>query len=110
MPLTQCNGTLLTYNDGGNIKILFNRISDGQYCAQVSDLNGKDSCEGEGGGPLQFIPSGSELAKVVGIVAFGISCDTRYPSVYTRVAHYLDWIESHVWPNNQIVSQQLNTN
>lgn len=51
------------------------------------------------GGPLQYFPSNeSAVATVIGIVSFGIGCGSRLPSVYTRVAYYLDWIEPIVWP------------
>lgn len=52
---------------------------------------------GQLGGPLQIFVGDSTMAHVVGIVSFGISCNTALPSIYTRVAYYLNWIESHVW-------------
>lgn len=54
---------------------------------------------GDSGGPLQIYSPDEKMAKVVGVVSFGISCDSVWPGVYTRVAYYLDWIESNVWPN-----------
>lgn len=65
-------------------------------------VSGKDSCEGDSGGPLQYFPPTSKIATVVGIVSFGISCGTILPSIYTRVAYYVDWIEPYVWPNGVI--------
>lgn len=35
-----------------------------------------------------------------GITSFGLSCGSTFPSVYTRVASRISWIESHVWPEN----------
>lgn len=98
MPLSDCNRTLLKYNEFVNHAAFRNGISEGQYCAY--DPEGRrDSCEGDSGGPLQIFPPGSKLATVVGIVSFGISCGTPLPGIYTRVAYYISWIESHVWPN-----------
>lgn len=58
-----------------------------------------DSCLGDSGGPLQyFADKDSGIATVLGIVSVGFSCATALPSLYTRVAFYLDWIESIVWP------------
>ncbi|XP_055836989.1 serine protease Hayan-like [Episyrphus balteatus] len=72
-------------------------LIDGQYCAYDRD-NKKDSCEGDSGGPLQLVRDSKHLS-IVGVVSYGISCGSAIPSVYTRVAYYLDWIESIVWPS-----------
>lgn len=110
VPLAQCNTTLLVYNQDANSMALRNGISESQLCAHDSDANGKkDTCQGDSGGPLQIIPSDSELAKVVGIVSFGITCASPYPSIYTRVASYIDWIEPYVWPNNEINAPSIST-
>lgn len=96
MPSAQCNSTLLEIGKKTNSAALRNGIDDGQYCAyDPNEMS--DSCQGDSGGPLQFFPDDSKTAHVVGIVSFGISCATRLPSLYTRVAHYLDWIEPIVW-------------
>lgn len=96
MPLAKCNETLINFNKNANFAALQNGISQGQYCAY--DPNGKtDSCKGDSGGPLQMFHGNSKMATVVGIVSYGISCGTELPSVYTRVAYYIDWIETHVW-------------
>lgn len=103
VPLSQCNKTLLEYNQHAHQKPLRNGITEGQYCTHDVDPNGKkDTCEGDSGGPLQVLPAYSTTPKVVGIVSFGVACGSPYPSIYTRVAHYLDWIESNVWPNDEI--------
>lgn len=96
MPLNECNTILTEYNKQANQPALLNGIDDGQYCAH--DPQGHDSCQGDGGGPLQFIPNDSKVAHVVGIISFGISCGTPFPAIHARVAHYLDWIEPIVWP------------
>ncbi|KZC05938.1 Serine protease snake, partial [Dufourea novaeangliae] len=62
----------------------------------------KDTCQGDSGGPLQIVhPKNSCLFQVVGITSFGIGCAfPNNPGVYTRVAHYLNWIEDIVWPEH----------
>lgn len=81
-----------------NQKALRNGIKDSQYCACDPDGK-KDTCEGDSGGPLQIIMPESLMGTVVGVVSFGIACGTQYPSIYSRVAFYIDWIEALVWPN-----------
>lgn len=99
MLLEECNTTLLDSNKILNFATLRTGVSEGQYCA-YDPKAGNDSCQGDSGGPLQFFSDNtSGIATVVGIVSFGIGCGSTLPGIYTRVAHYLDWIESVVWPN-----------
>lgn len=100
MPLSQCNETLLDYNKNANLRSLRNGLGGGQYCAYSPAR--QDSCQGDSGGPLQIYPPNANHARVVGIVSFGISCGTQYPGVYTRVAYYIDWIATNVWPEGVI--------
>lgn len=95
MPLSQCNETYLKYNSQANFAALRNGLDDSQYCA--SDAI-SDTCQGDSGGPIQVFHN-NKTAHIVGIVSFSISCGTRIPGVYTRVAYYSDWIAAHVWPN-----------
>jgi secreted trypsin-like serine protease len=58
--------------------------------------NGQDSCQGDSGGPLlgnEAQGTGSQ----VGIVSFGKGCGLKlFPGVYSRVDHYIAWIERTV--------------
>lgn len=57
--------------------------------------------QGDSGGPLQ-VPTNSNpycQYRVVGVVSFGPPCGIGFPGVYTRVAAYVSWIESIVWPD-----------
>ncbi|CAK9825266.1 unnamed protein product [Anthophora retusa] len=75
---TYCN---LIYN---------NVIHDTQLCAYDSTTV-KGHCNGDSGGPLMV------NGKLHGIVSWSMNCaDVVYPSVYTRVSSYIDWIEKHV--------------
>lgn len=100
-----------------NERSLSNGIVDSQVCA--GDLTGmKDTCQvgechyglvylcqyrqhlqGDSGGPIQ-VSTMNEMQivyHVVGVTSFGSACATTLPGVYTRVSHYLDYIESIVW-------------
>jgi secreted trypsin-like serine protease len=63
------------------------RITDGMLCA--GDGNGKDSCNGDSGGPL------IENDVLVGIVSWGGKCGVN-SGVYTRVSYVLDYINDIV--------------
>ncbi|XP_026284754.1 serine protease snake-like isoform X2 [Frankliniella occidentalis] len=75
-----------------------NGILDSHLCAGSP---GKDSCEGDSGGPLQLFPTDPYcMFHVVGVVSFGQFCGFNTPGVYARVSHYLPWIEGAVWPSS----------
>jgi len=79
-------------------------ITPNMICA--GDAEGgwlKDSCQGDSGGPLQVIHRRNQcLFQVIGITSFGRGCaNINSPGVYTRVSHYLPWIENIVWPQEE---------
>lgn len=108
MPLHECNRTLWQYNEKRDLPVFRNGIDDSQYCAH-DPIGNQDSCQGDSGGPLQTIRSYAKLPKVVGIVSFGIGCGHGLPGIYTRVAHYVDWIGSYVWPNGKVEPLRIYT-
>ncbi|CAL1683671.1 unnamed protein product [Lasius platythorax] len=60
-----------------------------QVCAYDPKVE-KGSCHGDSGGPLTVD------GKLVGLVSWARGCaSTAYPTVYTRVVSYLDWIKSN---------------
>ncbi|KAF9419876.1 hypothetical protein HW555_003709 [Spodoptera exigua] len=74
-----------------------------QLCAGKMG-GGVDACQGDSGGPLQVkiplpILNQGTMHYVVGVTSFGIGCALPgLPGVYTKVAKFIDWIESVVWP------------
>ncbi|XP_022184090.2 chymotrypsin BI [Nilaparvata lugens] len=65
-------------------------IEKHQLCTDGS--KGKSTCQGDSGGPL-VIKEGNEYTQI-GIVSFGLrDCETKWPSVYTRVNVFLPWIQ-----------------
>ncbi|XP_046396317.1 serine protease persephone-like [Ischnura elegans] len=94
----ECN-TSLHEAQGRSIHLIPRGVeAEGQLCA--GDRNGKkDTCLGDSGGPLQFNGKGTQsLISVAGITSFGLKCGLSLPAVYTRVSHYVNWIEQIVWP------------
>eukprot|EP01023_Acetabularia_acetabulum_P003679 TRINITY_DN11521_c0_g2_i1.p1 TRINITY_DN11521_c0_g2~~TRINITY_DN11521_c0_g2_i1.p1 ORF type:complete len:496 (-),score=48.93 TRINITY_DN11521_c0_g2_i1:256-1743(-) len=71
-----------------------------------------DSCAGDSGGPLIVTDDSSYMGNhsrdyQAGIVSWGpgqacVSGITRFPGVYTRVSAYVDWIDSILYPNNNL--------
>ncbi|XP_052132061.1 serine protease snake-like, partial [Frankliniella occidentalis] len=72
-----------------------------QLCAGGGEHN-RDTCQGDSGGPLQMRANPSNditcIYRIVGVVSFGPPCGLGKPGIYTRVASYVPWIESVVWP------------
>ncbi|XP_065206833.1 modular serine protease-like [Planococcus citri] len=74
--------------------------SDSMICAG-DILTGNDACQGDAGSPLQIpVPGQICMWNVIGITSFGpgICGNLKTPAVYTKVAFYIDWIQSIVWP------------
>ncbi|XP_014486729.1 PREDICTED: chymotrypsin-2-like [Dinoponera quadriceps] len=60
-----------------------------QVCA-YDPTTSKGSCNGDSGGPLTV------GGKLVGLVSWAYGCaSTNYPTVYTRVVSFLDWINAN---------------
>lgn len=49
--------------------------------------------QGDSGGPFT-VPDNLSRPVIIGLTSFGISlgCELGYPSVFTRITSYLDWI------------------
>lgn len=57
---------------------------------------GKDTCTGDGGGPLICVGDDYHFVQV-GIVSWGVGCgDAHVPGLYTNVAKFRGWIDDHL--------------
>ena len=78
------------------------RLGRGQLCAGGD--RGRDSCEGDSGGPLmrreQLDPDDFTRYYLLGLVSFGAKrCGSEsLPGVYTDITAYLDWILDNIEP------------
>lgn len=55
--------------------------------------------QGDSGSPLMWLNRGQYY--LIGLVSFGFRCgEFGYPSVYTRVSNYVEWIEDKIKRNN----------
>ncbi|XP_064542286.1 serine protease grass-like [Drosophila montana] len=82
-------------------------IRKSQLCA--GNL-GKDSCNGDSGGPLLYLSEYNENQRYVqfGIVSYGSpSCGNGYPAVYTNVGSYMRWIADKIIANYIYISHKI---
>ncbi|XP_076751967.1 serine protease snk-like [Xylocopa sonorina] len=78
-------------------------IDENLICAiDTNSSRRSDACTGDSGGPLLI--SNENGQSVIGITAFGQSCGSSAPGVYTAVYSYLNWIEEQVWASHNLLS------
>ncbi|KAK1343150.1 hypothetical protein QTO34_015925 [Cnephaeus nilssonii] len=67
-------------------------IKEDMICA--GDINKKDSCKGDSGGPLSCHIDG--VWTQIGLVSWGLGCAKSLPGVYTNVIYYQKWIKATI--------------
>jgi secreted trypsin-like serine protease len=87
--VAECNERMGACNCGTDVQAT-------HICVYNTAAN-QGSCNGDSGGPMNCQFGGRTV--VAGITSWGISsggaCRQDYPSVYTRVSKYLDWITTN---------------
>ncbi|KAI8426731.1 hypothetical protein MSG28_014432, partial [Choristoneura fumiferana] len=93
--------TLTKFTDtecrAGPIESIFNNtvhVCYGDYNSSAGP------CWGDNGGPLTIINHRLHcMYTMVGITSYGVGCgNPGQPTYYTKISHYVPWIESIVWP------------
>ncbi|XP_017861594.1 PREDICTED: serine protease 3-like [Drosophila arizonae] len=69
-------------------------LSEKMICMSTS--SGKSTCQGDSGGPLIYKEDNNNY--LIGITSFGLArdCEIGFPTIFTRVTSYLDWIGQHI--------------
>lgn len=70
-------------------------ITDLHLCT-IDHMNRNELCKGSGGSSVGTSMEGKYFTH--GLTSFGMGCGHGFPSVATRVASYIEWIEGIVWP------------
>lgn len=57
---------------------------------------GKDTCQGDSGGSIDFKDTNTGRFYSLGVVSWGNGCAAvNHPGVYTKLVNYLDWIQTN---------------
>jgi hypothetical protein len=71
-----------------------NQVRDSQVCIFDRATQARGACNGDSGGPLVCRSGPDAPWELVGATSWGRSgCATDYPSVYTRVSSFKQWID-----------------
>lgn len=68
------------------------KVRDYMMCTYTTV--GEGSCKGDSGSPLLL------NGKVAGLSSWGKHCGGGYPNVYTRVASFIDWVQTTMEKNS----------
>jgi len=70
-------------------------VTDLQVCIYDRATQARGACNGDSGGPLVCEKNGGW--ELVGVTSWGrTGCATDFPSVYTRVSAYYDWVNEQI--------------
>lgn len=86
VPLIDTDLCRQAYNNSASMT-----VPEGYICAAYFGEGGKNACHGDSGGPLAVD------GRLAGIVSWSYGCaEPDYPTVYTDVAYYRNWIDKEM--------------
>jgi len=92
--------------DGLNDRFICSKgIFGGDRLNAIGETVISGSCPGDSGGPLT-VPDENGRSTLVGVVSGGIGCGDGFPSWYTRVSFYKDWISCIIEKSLQFDNNQ----
>lgn len=77
-------------------------VPESMICAGLTALGGKDTCNGDSGGPLLYKSSSLSSddggkQSIIGITSFGLGCARpNFAGYYTRISYYEDFIKDTI--------------
>lgn len=84
VPIVEQDICVKAYEDLGG-------VPEGQICAALFGIGGKDACQNDSGGPLTID------GRLAGVASWGYGCGRpEFPGVYTEIAHYRTWIDKKI--------------
>lgn len=94
VPHDTCNASF--FDGSSSVELALGIVNEWQICAGEI---GKDTCQGDSGGPLAVFNTDHKcMYTVIGVTSLGRLCGSIIPGVYTRIYHYVPWIERTAWP------------
>ncbi|XP_077598262.1 hepatocyte growth factor activator serine protease isoform X2 [Stigmatopora nigra] len=89
--LREAGVRLIRHEDCRKPEVYGDHVTGDMICAGIRGC--VDACQGDSGGPLACAKDGVHF--LYGIVSWGDKCEASgKPGVYTKVANYVDWINS----------------
>lgn len=79
-------------DSASDCKNYYSTLVSSQMCTKPQYNSNADSCQYDSGGPVYYAP---QRQYVVGVISSGLYCGTQKPSINTKVASFLSWIESN---------------
>ncbi|CAH1786490.1 unnamed protein product [Owenia fusiformis] len=98
--LQEAHIPVLTYEEcSWEVRLLI-YLRQTHLCISNGDDDVPVACQGDSGGPLSCLvtdSAGNERWTVSGITSFGLAGCEGFPSIYTKVASYRDWILDRIY-------------
>ncbi|KAF6215302.1 hypothetical protein GE061_010054 [Apolygus lucorum] len=64
---------------------------------QICTISTRETaCQGDSGGPVVWLDPQTNRYTLVGLVSYGMSCSDQKPTVNTRVAAFIPWIQQQI--------------